>query len=146
MLYCVTHILKSTDHNSIKFKEQHVFVSRVSSSDSESSTQVLFMDPCISLAASSLPPPPLPNFFIETFLQYVRVSGSIVLLVKYNFSINVTTQGSTKWSLTEETLSTMLVNFILKMQCLVSQYNIPNAIDKILMNYSIEIKYCKFPV
>ncbi len=74
--------------------------------------------------ASHLPPPrfppPLPNFFIETFLQYVRVSN-IVLLVKYNFStINVTTQGSTKRSLTEETLSTMLVNFILKMQSLVS--------------------------
>ncbi len=63
------------------------------------------------------PPPPLPNLFIEMFLQCVRVNGSIVLLVKYNLStIDVMTQGSTKRSLTEETLSTMLVNFILKMQ------------------------------
>ncbi len=38
-----------------------------------------------------------PNLFIEMFFQYVRVSGSIVLLVKYNLStIDMMTQGSTK--------------------------------------------------
>ncbi len=65
-----------------------------------------------------LPSPlPHPNLFIEMFLLCVRVNGSIVLLVKYNLStIDVMTQGSTKRSLTEETLSPMLVNFILKMQ------------------------------
>ncbi len=67
--------------------------------------------------ASHSPPPPFPNLFIEMFLQCVRVNGSIVILVKYNLStIDVMTQGSTKITLTEETLSTMLVNFILKMQ------------------------------
>ncbi len=94
------------------------------------------------LLPSPLPSPPHPNLFIEMFLQCVRVNGSIVLLVKYNLSmIDVMTQGSTKRSLTEETLSTMLVNFILKCSLFVCQYNIPKAIDKILMNYSIKIKY-----
>ncbi len=56
-------------------------------------------------------PLPHPNLLIETFLQYVRANGRIVLLVKYNLStIGVTTQGSNKRSLTEETLSTMLVS------------------------------------
>ncbi len=108
MLYCVTHILKSTDHNSIKFMEQSTCdVSRVSSSDSESSIQVLFLGPCIKLASSA---PSSPTSLPNPYLFIVRVNGSIVLLVKYNFSmINVTTQGSTKWSLTEGTLCTMLV-------------------------------------
>ncbi len=86
------------------------------SSDSESNTSTF--PGSMHLTRRLLPSPlPHPNLFIEMFLQCVRVNGSIVLLVKYNLStIDVMPQGSTKRSLTEETLSTMLVNFILKMQ------------------------------
>ncbi len=84
------------------------------SSDSESNTSTF---PGSMHLTRCLLPSPHPNLFIEMFLQCVRVNGSIVLLVKYNLStIDVMPQGSTKRSLTEETLSTMLVNFILKMQ------------------------------
>ncbi len=80
----------------------------VSSSDSESSVQYLSWAASSSLLPASLPHPYL---FIEMFLQYVRVNGNIALLVKYNLStINVMTQGNTKRSLTEGTLSTMLVS------------------------------------
>ncbi len=86
-----------------------MYVSRVSSSDS--SIQVFSW-----VHASHSPPPhllsrPHPYLFIECFSNFARVNHSIVLLVKYNFStINVTTEGSTKWSLTEGTLNTMLVS------------------------------------
>ncbi len=78
-------------------------------------------------------PPPHPNLFIEMFLQCVRVNGSIVLLVKYNLStIDVMTQGSTKKSLTEETLSTLYVSQLYSENavCLYASITFPMPLTK----------------
>ncbi len=85
----MTHILKSTDHNSIKFMEQ--------STTCVAAYKYFCTCPgSMHLTCLLLPsPPPLPPFphpylFIECFSNFVRINHSIVLLVKYNFStINV---------------------------------------------------------